>query len=246
MATPVVQPTAVRRVSRGAERVFFCALAVLIACTVLLGFAKTYFLAGMFAAKLPSMLVHMHGALFVGWIGLLTTQIILISLGRVRWHMRVGMIGVFLAPLMVIVGFATLYAAFRRPTGLRALPVPVQHIIASVDTVTLIVFAGLVLWGFLARHDPSTHKRLMLVATITILVPAIARWPFTFVNGPFGALAVQDSLLALLVLYDLWTRRSLHRATVWSLLLTIAWQTTYIPLANSEWMTRVFAWVQKP
>ena len=241
MATPVVQPTAVRRVSRGAERVFFCAVAVLIALTVLLGFAKTYFLAGVFAAKLPSMLVHIHGALFTSWIGLLTTQIILISLGRVRWHMQLGTVGMFLAPLMVAVGFATLFVSLRRPTGLRVLPLPVQHGITAVDTLTLCLFAALTLWAFRARHDAAAHKRLMLLATITILVPAIARWPFTFVNGPFGALPVQDSFLALLVFYDLWTRRSLHRVTVCGLLLTIAWQATYLPLANSDLMNRVFA-----
>jgi hypothetical protein len=92
-------------------------LAALIAATVLLGFAKTYFLAGLFAAKLPSLLVHVHGVLFTSWIALLTAQIILIALGRVRLHMRLGIVGMFLAPLMVIVGFATLFAAIRRPTG---------------------------------------------------------------------------------------------------------------------------------
>jgi len=245
MATPVVQTTAPTRGFRPAERIFFCAVVAMIAATVLLGFAKTYFLAGVFAAKLPSTLVHIHGALFTSWIGLLATQIILIALGRVRWHMRLGVVGMFLAPLMVIVGFATLFVYIRRPSGLRVLPPPVQHGITAVDTLTLCIFAGLTLWAFLARRDAAAHKRLMLLATITILVPAIARWPFSFVHGPFGALPVQDSLLALLILYDLWSRRSLHRVTVWGVLLTVAWQSTYVPLANSELMDRVFAWVQK-
>ena len=247
MATPAVQTTAPRRVNQRAERIFFCVVAVVVTATVLLGFAKTYFLAGVFAAKLPSALVHIHGALFTGWIALLATQIILISTGRVRWHMRLGTVGMFLAPLMVIIGFATLFAAIRRPTGLRVLPPPLQHNITVIDTLTLCIFAGLTLWAFLARHDSPTHKRLMLLATITILGPAVARWPFAFVNalGPFGILPPLDSFLALLVFYDLWTRRSLHRATVWGVLLTIGWQVAFVPLANSALVNQVFAWMQR-
>jgi hypothetical protein len=245
MATPIVQTTAPRRVSRAAERIFFCVIAAITAATVLLGFAKTYFLAGVFAAKLPSTLVHIHGALFTSWIALLATQIVLVSMGRVRWHMRLGIVGMFLAPLMVIVGFATLFAYIRRPTGLRILPPPVQHGITAFDTLTLCIFAGLTLWAFLARRDAAAHKRLMLLATITILGPAIVRWPFGFVHGTFGILPVMDSLLAVLVIYDLWTRRSLHRTTVCGLLLTVAWQAAYVPLANSDLMNRVFAWIQR-
>lgn len=245
MAATVLQTAAPRRIYQRAERIFFCVVAAVIAITVLLGFAKTYFLAGLFAAKLPSTLVHIHGALFTTWIGLLTTQIILITMGRVRWHMRLGVVGMFLAPLMVAVGFATLFAAIRRPTGLPVLPLRVQHIITARDTLTLCIFVGLTLWAFLARHDAAAHKRLMLLATIAILGPAVARWPFAFVHGPFGILPVLDSFLALLVFYDLWTRRSLHRATVCGLLLTIAWQATYVPLANSALMNQVFTWVQR-
>ena len=242
MATSVLQTTAPKRVRRRPDRFFFYALALIIAATVLLGFAKTYFLAGFFAAKLPSALVHIHGALFTSWIGLLATQIILISLGRVRWHMRLGTVGMFLAPLMVIVGFATLFAAIhRRP----ALPLPVLQIITAADILTLCIFAGLILWAFLARHDAAAHKRLMLLATITILGPAVGRWPFAFVHSTFGFLAVLDSFLALLILYDLWTRRSLHRTTVWGLLLTIGWQTMYLPFAKSAFMHQLVAWVQR-
>ena len=140
MATSPVQTTALPRVSRRSEGIFFCVVVAIIAATVLLGFAKTYFLAGVFTAKLPSPLVHIHGALFTSWIGLLTTQVVLI-MGRVRWHMRLGIVGMFLAPLMVIIGFATLFAAIRRPTGLRVLPLPVQHIITAIDTLTLCAFA---------------------------------------------------------------------------------------------------------
>ena len=245
MATSATRATAPRAGKRP-ERMFFCALAAMILVTVLVGFAKTYFLAGVFAAKLPSLLVHVHGLLFTSWIGLLTAQVILVSVGRVRWHMRLGVVGMYLAPLMVIVGFATLFASFRRPNGLRLLPPPVQHIIASVDILTLSLFAVLTLWAFLVRRDAAAHKRLMLLATVTIIGPAVARWPSALVHAvSWGILPVMDAFVVLLLLYDLFTLKSLHRVTVWGLLLTIAWQAAYLPFANSNLMNQIFAWVQK-
>ena len=52
ISVPLARPE--RRPNRLAERAFFAGMAVLILATVLFGFAKTYFLAGMVAAPLPN------------------------------------------------------------------------------------------------------------------------------------------------------------------------------------------------
>jgi hypothetical protein len=67
-------------------------MALLILVFVFTGFARTYYLAGVFRATLPSPLVHLHGALFSFWILLLITQIVLVSADRVDWHMRLGVV----------------------------------------------------------------------------------------------------------------------------------------------------------
>ena len=46
------------------DNVFFPGVAVLILAAVFLGFARTYYLAGVFRAPLPNLLVHIHGAVF--------------------------------------------------------------------------------------------------------------------------------------------------------------------------------------
>src|SRR5437879_12776943 len=46
--------------------------------TVFVGFARTYFLAGVFRATLPSLIIHIHGAAFSSWIFLLIAQISLV------------------------------------------------------------------------------------------------------------------------------------------------------------------------
>jgi hypothetical protein len=242
MATSEVRTTQLQpQVHKRTEHVFFSVLTAVIIVAVFIGFAHTYFLAGIFMAKLPSWLVHLHGALFTSWIVLLAAQVVLVSVGRVRWHMRLGVLGMFVAPLMVVVGFATLVAAVRR----QFVPPAPLRIILVGDALTLCMFAGLVLAAFLARRDAAAHKRLMLLATCIILGPAIARWPYHFMESATALFIVLDSFVVFLVGYDLWTRRSLHRATIWGILLTAAWQITYRPLAHSALLDRVVVWLQK-
>jgi len=235
--TPLLKPGT----RRGAEHPFFVGIALLIVAAVLIGFAHTYFLAGMFRAKLPSLLVHLHGAAFSGWIALLTTQVFLVSAKRVRWHMRLGVAGMFLAPLMIVLGFATMVAAIRRNFASMA----EMRIILVVNTITLVLFGCLVLWAFLARRDSPSHKRLMILATLSILGPAIDRWPFRFMGSALSFFLALDSLFVLLAAYDLWTRRSLHRTTTWGLCLTAAWQILYRPIAHSRLVDHAISWLQR-
>jgi hypothetical protein len=56
--------TAAERMRRKvrADDLFFSGLAVVSLIAVLVGFARTYFLAGVFRAPLPNQLIHIHGA----------------------------------------------------------------------------------------------------------------------------------------------------------------------------------------
>ena len=223
----------------GQAKLFFPGTALLVAIAVVGGFARTYFLAGMFWAKLPSLLVHVHGALFMLWIALLVTQVSLIAAHRTRWHMRLGVAGMFLAPLMLVTGFATLVGAIKR----QFVPPPVLRYIATVDILLLSLFAFFVLWAFLARRDAATHKRAILFATFIIIGPAIARWPIA--ANPIAFHVFLNAFPALLVIYDLWTRRALHRATVWGVSLMIALELAVFPLAQSPVVNSAVTWLQK-
>src|SRR4051812_6142975 len=83
---------------------FFSGIAVLMLATVFVGFAPTYYLAGVFQAPLPNRLIHIHGAAFSCWMLLLITQTSLVSAGRVDIHRRLGVAGFLLACLMVVLG----------------------------------------------------------------------------------------------------------------------------------------------
>src|ERR1700687_6270589 len=109
MATAVAHPSNPTKPSIGLpgrryDHLFFSAMALLVLATVFVGFARTYYLAGVFHAPLPSLIIHVHGAAFSCWILLLFTRTSLVSAGRVDIHRRLGIAGFLLACLMVILG----------------------------------------------------------------------------------------------------------------------------------------------
>jgi hypothetical protein len=230
-----------RPVQKHADDYFFAAIALLILCIVFMGFAHSYYLAGVFRAKLPSPLVHVHGALFTCWILLLFTQIALVSADRVSWHMRLGIFGMILAGLMVLVGFATLIAAVRRHA---AFGMSIEALFA-VDVLQLSVFAVLVFWALLVRTDGPAHKRLMILATVALLGPALSRWPFAFVfSSDFVFYGILDSFLIFMIAYDLWSRRKLHPATISGSLLIVAMDLVMRPFAHLAVWHRFTSWIQ--
>src|SRR3989449_4367468 len=161
------------------DHVFFSAMALLMLATVFVGFAPTYYLAGMFLAPLPSLIIHLHGAAFSAWILLLVTQTSLVSAGRVDIHRRLGIAGFLLACLMVTLGVLAATDSLVRHGGPPSLDPKLFYVIPMTD---MLIFATLVFFAFPARSNPPAHKRLILVATIALLIAAIARWPLAAVQ----------------------------------------------------------------
>jgi hypothetical protein len=83
------------------DHLFFSAMAGLLLLTVFIGFAHSYYLAGIFHAPLPSLITHLHGALFSCWIILFVTQTLLVAAGRVDIHRILGIAGFLLACLTI-------------------------------------------------------------------------------------------------------------------------------------------------
>ncbi|HLZ91490.1 MAG TPA: hypothetical protein VKQ28_07225 [Candidatus Acidoferrum sp.] len=197
--------------SRPFEHFFFAGMALVILAVVFRGFARTYFLAGVFRAPLPNLLIHIHGAAFTCWILLLVTQTSLVSAGRVDIHRRLGIAGFLLACAMVVLG---LMAATN--TLARGLPLQMDpKTFYAVPMLAMVLFATLIFFAFRERRDPSTHKRLILIATMGLTTAAFGRWPMFRGHLP-EALLMPDVLLAMLVTYDLWSARKIHRATLWA------------------------------
>jgi hypothetical protein len=210
---------------RRAEHAFFGGVSALIALTILLGFARTYYLrplVGTPSPPLPSLtpLIHVHGLLFTGWIVLLVAQARLVAAGRVDLHRRLGIAGAAVAVLMIGVGTLTALQGVVRgvsPGGIE----PRRFL--AMPLFALVVFGLLLFAGIRARRNPQAHKRLVLLATIALLPPALARWMIVYLGLPFPFVLAVSSLFVLpLVVWDWRTLGRLHPATLWGGLLVIA------------------------
>jgi FtsH-binding integral membrane protein len=210
--------------------------------SVFLGFGPTYFWAGVFNAPLPSRIIHIHGAGFSCWILLLIVQNLLASVGRVHVHRKLGLVGFLLACLMLIVGWVAATDRLARGTAPPGLDTYFFYVVPMTD---MIIFGTLIFFAFRARRDPSAHKRIIYVATVGVLIAAIARFPlgWLFHNAAHAAIASYAFLL-MLVAYDLWSTRKIHRATLWAGAFLIFVQQIRLPIGKTAAWHALAAWVQ--
>lgn len=132
--------------------------------TVLVGFAKSYFLVGMIRAALPNNLIHIHAVFFSCWILLLAAQASLISAHRFDLRRKLGLFGFGLACGMIVVG---VMAATDSMTRIQMVGPFDMRTFYAVPMFDVIVFAVLTFFAYRWRHDSATHKRLILIASIT-------------------------------------------------------------------------------
>jgi len=216
--------------------------AVLIPIIVLVGFARSYYLKGFFGgAALPGLLVHLHGIVMTLWVVLFITQVWLIAAHNTRLHKRLGVFGAVLAASLVVVGVATAIAAGARNAsqGVAAL----QFLV--VPLFDMLVFAILVGTSLSFRRRFDIHKRLMLLASISLLTAAVARIPFQFIatGGPLVFFGLIDLFLLACITFDTIKHRRLHRAFLFGALLIIASQPLRLMLAGTDAWVRFASWL---
>jgi len=247
MATAALPNTNPRTLStnRQYDNYFFSAMALLILVTVFVGFARTYFLAGVFRASLPNLLIHVHGAVFSSWILLLITQIALVSAGRVDIHRRLGLAGFGLACLMVILGVLAASNSLARgfsPSGSGFDP----RTFYAIPIGGMVMFSTLIFFAYRVRFDPAAHKRLILIATIALLDAPTGRPPFTVITArPFFDSVFVYAFLLLLVAYDLWSTRKVHRATMWAAAFVVVVGQLRVPIGSTAVWHTFASWAQR-
>ena len=190
----------IERVSAGrSDRLFFTGMGVVLASVVFAGFAPTFYLRGSALPPLSPMLFA-HGLVFTTWILLFVTQTTLIAAERRDIHRRLGVIGMFIAGLVVVIGMTVAVGALRRGVGPVFGMQPGSFFSFPVEDIS--AFAALVVAGIVLRHHPDAHKRLMLLATISLLPAAIARVVFPFGAGIVSWFILTDLFVFAAVLYD--------------------------------------------
>ena len=224
------------------ERLFFAFMCLIILAAVFAGFARTYYLAGVFRAPLPNMLVHVHGAVFTLWIFTLITQVTLVAAGRTDLHKRFGLFGFALAVVMIIIGVWASTNALHRGLAPLGLSATTFYMIPLTD---MLAFAVLIFAAYRTRFQPVAHKRLILIATIALLAAATVRWPLAMMQRkPFMMDVFVYLFLVPIILYDLWVMRRVHKATIWGSVFLIVLHQIRVPLAFTAPWQAFASWVQ--
>jgi hypothetical protein len=201
---------------------FFSAMAILLACAIIAGFSRSYYLRTLTGAPPLPFFVHVHAAVFTSWLVLFVIQTALVRHGRVDLHQRLGVAGAALAATMVFVGIVTAILAARSGYNggpVQFLPDPASFLLVPFRDIS--IFAILVAVALRNRHRPEIHKRSMLMAVIGgLLPPGAARLGLTV-----GLPQIIVALIACFVLsgpvYDWIRHRRVYAVYVWGGLLTL-------------------------
>jgi hypothetical protein len=192
------------------DRWFFSTTAALALLIVLVGFAQTLYLSAWLGPPPVSTLLYVHGTVMTLWYVLFLAQVTLVARRRTDLHRRLGVLTALTGATLIPLGAAVAIAFIKR---MHADPEagPIAAIIAGFDGVTLVVFAGLVATALVWRQRPDVHKRLMTVASLSLLGPPLAR-----LMSDEHALWCTYACVVLPIIVDTAYHRRLHPAFGWS------------------------------
>lgn len=201
--------------ARGIRTYFLSAL--IISAIMFVGFSKNYYLRAWIGTRPITTMVHVHGLVMTAWILLFLTQTLLIARGRTDLHRKLGVAGAILAIVVVALGIYTIAGSIARQhlgTSIRSFALT----FVAFDGLSLLLFGGLVMTALRLRRRLQTHKRLMLMAVVTLLPPAFGRFVAYFTHA-----GVHEIVLALMcgavlscIAIDTIRHRRLHPALIWS------------------------------
>ncbi len=207
MATLVVPLVRKQR----ADDIFFTTMSVVMLAIIVIGFAPSYFLRGALFAHLPSVLVHLHGAVFSSWIILFVIQSCLISANKIRLHRKLGVLGAVIAGLMVILGILTPFGTIHRAAVLPSFFTQESFLVGNVFGI--LIFGLYVAFAIWKRRDRIVHKRVMLIANAMLMSPSLSRMPFMDAH-PYLIGLIPLAMVVALFIFDLFTQKRIIAVTV--------------------------------
>lgn len=223
-----------------------------------LGFAPTYFLPLAQGAFDAPPIIHIHGIVLFSWMAFFCLQSWRVATGDIRGHRAWGVLGVAIATAMVFVVTAVVSLRIQQ-ANLAGQPAGLAHDVRAFGWVSfgvLLFFTPAFGLAIANIPRPEVHKRLMLLATTSMLGAPIARWFAVLLAPPADPHAppwpaglpdvtpapisvalqphlVGDLLLVAALLYDWRTRRRPHWVYVAGGAILLLIQVTTEPVSQS-------------
>jgi hypothetical protein len=232
-STPLDVPLTGARTER---RVYTWAAAIAL-LVMFAGFAPTYYLKHVLggAPELDGMRM-VHGAVMTTWFALFLVQARLVAMGRTDLHRTVGTAGIVVAAAVVGMGMSLAIAAARN--GASPVPGIPPLVFLIMPVAEMFMFTMLFSSAIALRRRSPWHKRLMLLATLAMLTPAVARLPFLRDGGPPAFFAFTDVIILGCIAFDTARNRRVHPAFIAGLIFIIVAQLGRLPLSQTgAWMS---------
>jgi hypothetical protein len=186
---------------------FYVGVSLLVVATVLAGFAPSFYAIAVDGRPRP-WIMHLHAAVYLGWLALLVCQVVLAARGKIAMHRRVGTVGIYYAAVVwtlgVIVSFVA--PALHVRAGEWTLEQAVTFL--TIPLGDMVLFGGFFVAAMAYRSRPEAHKRLVLLACVAIMFAGAFRLSYA-VSLPVQ-LAVWYLPVVAGMAYDLHKRGRVH------------------------------------
>lgn len=161
------------------ERFFHTIAALVLIALMLIGFQRFFFAGRAYPDRelTPPIrwLIILHGTAMAGWMLVFLVQAILILSGKRLVHVRIGTIAAASAAAIVVLGIMLGVEAARfKPPGLLVAGLDAKQFLA-IPVGNGLLFGGFVAAGVWYRRRPTTHRAMMLLATVAAIAAAMAR-----------------------------------------------------------------------
>jgi len=203
--------------ARAARSKIYVGLALMIAAIVFVGFSRSFY-GTLFADAAHPWIIHVHAAVYVGWLALLIAQTVLAARGDIATHRRVGKFGIAYGALVWVLGLIVSIAipvfdvhSGQAERGEQFLAIPLGD---------MVLFGGFFGAAIAYRRKPEIHKRLIILAAVAVMFAAVGRAltnvsiligdPEAPLGGVPARLLLWYSPVIVAMAHDLVTRRRIH------------------------------------
>jgi len=194
------------------DRYFYFFLSLVVAGVVVAGFSRTVDQSLFHATPPRPVLLWIHGAAFSGWVVFFILQSSLVRIRKVSLHRTLGWFGAVLGAIMVPLGCVIAVVMGRFDALQLHQPDPT---FLSVPFFDMIAFGTLVGMAILWRGKPEMHRRMLVLATCSLLDAGFGRFDFVF-NHSLFYLGV-DLVMLLGIARDLLVDKHVHRVYIYAI-----------------------------